>query len=109
MFFVKQKTAYAMRISDWSSYVCSSDLLAPRTKAPYDLLVRIGGVQLICLDPRVTEGAQMEGFQRLLCRFGKHSTDEVRGFLDRERSEGERVGLPQIGRASCRERVCQYV
>src|SRR3546814_1293346 len=26
-FFFKQKTAYAMRISDWSSYVCSSDLL----------------------------------------------------------------------------------
>src|SRR3546814_1076852 len=32
-FFVKQKTAYEMRISDWSSDVCSSDLycaIAPR-------------------------------------------------------------------------------
>src|SRR3546814_9753908 len=28
LFFVKQKTAYEMRISDWSSDVCSSDLLA---------------------------------------------------------------------------------
>src|SRR3546814_13259575 len=27
MFFFKQKTAYEMRISDWSSDVCSSDLL----------------------------------------------------------------------------------
>src|SRR3546814_11728373 len=27
-FFVKQKTAYEVRISDWSSDVCSSDLLA---------------------------------------------------------------------------------
>src|SRR3546814_5203111 len=27
-FFVNQKTAYEMRISDWSSDVCSSDLLA---------------------------------------------------------------------------------
>src|SRR3546814_12352510 len=27
MFFCKQKTAYDMRISDWSSDVCSSDLL----------------------------------------------------------------------------------
>src|SRR3546814_3012005 len=27
-FFVKQKTAYEMRISDWSSDVCSSDLTA---------------------------------------------------------------------------------
>src|SRR3546814_2624539 len=31
-FFFKQKTAYEMRISDWSSDVCSSDL--ERTKAP---------------------------------------------------------------------------
>src|SRR3546814_7343365 len=29
-FFFKQKTAYEMRISDWSSDVCSSDLLAIR-------------------------------------------------------------------------------
>src|SRR3546814_1158080 len=29
-FFFKQKTAYDMRISDWSSDVCSSDLLKPR-------------------------------------------------------------------------------
>src|SRR3546814_3126205 len=29
-FFFKQKTAYEMRISDWSSDVCSSDLLIGR-------------------------------------------------------------------------------
>src|SRR3546814_2607784 len=29
-FFFKQKTAYEMRISDWSSDVCSSDLPRPR-------------------------------------------------------------------------------
>src|SRR3546814_4189448 len=28
MFFFKQKTAYELRISDWSSDVCSSDLFA---------------------------------------------------------------------------------
>src|SRR3546814_13655822 len=28
VFFFKQKTAYEMRISDWSSDVCSSDLIA---------------------------------------------------------------------------------
>src|SRR3546814_7086793 len=37
VFFFKQKTAYEMRISDWSSDVCSSDLaaaaLAPGLKA----------------------------------------------------------------------------
>src|SRR3546814_18409966 len=30
VFFFKQKTAYEMRISDWSSDVCSSDLEIPR-------------------------------------------------------------------------------
>src|SRR3546814_6270476 len=30
-FFFKQKTAYEMRISDWSSDVCSSDLRASRS------------------------------------------------------------------------------
>src|SRR3546814_2674373 len=30
-FFFKQKTAYEMRISDWSSDVCSSDLHSPGT------------------------------------------------------------------------------
>src|SRR3546814_4528318 len=29
LFFFKQKTAYEMRISDWSSDVCSSDLIPP--------------------------------------------------------------------------------
>src|SRR3546814_2573901 len=32
-FFFKQKTAYEMRISDWSSDVCSSDLTARRRNA----------------------------------------------------------------------------
>src|SRR3546814_7874567 len=31
-FFFKQKTAYEMRISDWSSDVCSSDLKLPHRK-----------------------------------------------------------------------------
>src|SRR3546814_4657455 len=31
IFFFKQKTAYEVRISDWSSDVCSSDLCAPDT------------------------------------------------------------------------------
>src|SRR3546814_2504496 len=37
-FFFKQKTAYEMRISDWSSDVCSSDLLrAPGSRADHRL------------------------------------------------------------------------
>src|SRR3546814_6320412 len=38
-FFFKQKTAYEMRISDWSSDVCSSDLMEA---IPHELII-IGG------------------------------------------------------------------
>src|SRR3546814_10091405 len=34
VFFFKQKTAYEMRISDWSSDVCSSDLLGGVRRRP---------------------------------------------------------------------------
>src|SRR3546814_4986676 len=34
LFFFKQKTAYEMRISDWSSDVCSSDLIAGVVNPP---------------------------------------------------------------------------
>src|SRR3546814_10046936 len=43
VFFFKQKTAYEMRISDWSSNVCSSDLAlyekigGGRAELPYDI------------------------------------------------------------------------
>src|SRR3546814_16934658 len=48
-FFFKQKTAYEMRISDWSSDVCSSDLrqhvgIAPPRRAERRPLVVIEGV-----------------------------------------------------------------
>src|SRR3546814_15516175 len=33
--FFKQKTAYEMRISDWSSDVCSSDLFTPTRELPF--------------------------------------------------------------------------
>src|SRR3546814_3652868 len=33
VFFFKQKTAYEMRISDWSSDVCSSDLMGELLRA----------------------------------------------------------------------------
>src|SRR3546814_18671290 len=41
-FFFKQKTAYEMRISDWSSDVCSSDLPVPAFDLPGALPGRAG-------------------------------------------------------------------
>src|SRR3546814_3050005 len=93
-FFFKQKTAYEMRISDWSSDVCSSDL---------------------CRSPGLRHTRDVEVTRRII---------DIRGIVGRhvakrggrilrevELSTGvdEDLGIRQIGRASCRERVCQYV
>src|SRR3546814_9978958 len=48
IFFFKQKTAYEMRISDWSSDVCSSDLKIADSSA-----ARVGGLRR----SRVPEGS----------------------------------------------------
>src|SRR3546814_6059126 len=40
IFFFKQKTAYELRISDWSSDVCSSDLARPEADGTITLLGR---------------------------------------------------------------------
>src|SRR3546814_1881963 len=42
-FFFQQKTAYEMRISDWSSDVCSSDLGQPRQTRVYPGTAADGG------------------------------------------------------------------
>src|SRR3546814_8209915 len=46
LFFFKQKTAYEMRISDWSSDVCSSDLSVLA-------LFHNGGLMIGCIGPLV--------------------------------------------------------
>src|SRR3546814_10272511 len=87
IFVVKQKTAYEMRISDWSSDVCSSDLFvvgyyyqhAPSTPD----LVNVGSIQKV-----------FGGITTLNLGYSATGPFTVGG---------------QIGRASCRERVCQYV
>src|SRR3546814_1116391 len=93
LFFFKQKTAYEMRISDWSSDVCSSDLLvAAGPRADFEHRgALVGDVLGEQLDREIMFGG---GQRRLDCG----------NFLGRHR-----LHLGEIGRASCRERVCQYV
>src|SRR3546814_18007148 len=99
----KQKTAYELRISDWSSDVCSSDL--------FD--------EVVGLQDHVVE---FEEAERLLALQPQLHGVEAEHAVDREMPAVvaqevdilqlvEPVGLigHQIGRASCRERVCQYV
>src|SRR3546814_13384569 len=59
VFLFKQKTAYEMRISDWSSDVCSSDLArqegvdrARRLQVDVAELLRIGVPEIIDVDER---------------------------------------------------------
>src|SRR3546814_19859250 len=56
-FFFKQKTAYEMRISDWSSDVCSSDLIMDQQKIISQLEARAKRLGLsmssICKDAGV--------------------------------------------------------
>src|SRR3546814_3347583 len=64
-FFFKQKTAYEMRISDWSSDVCSSDLLHRQAGQVEhedaagilrrDIVVDVGVIAVLDLDPRSEE------------------------------------------------------
>src|SRR3546814_2996556 len=43
-FFFKQKTAYELRISDWSSDVCSSDLVSPYAVAAIAISLHMGAL-----------------------------------------------------------------
>src|SRR3546814_2458389 len=54
-FFFKQKTAYEMRISDWSSDVCSSDLIG------WAWLVRVAALAGFILASLVMHPAQGAG------------------------------------------------
>src|SRR3546814_1480906 len=47
-FFFKQKTAYEMRISDWSSDVCSSDLHIAELPFEFDARERLDGIMDGC-------------------------------------------------------------
>src|SRR3546814_12016496 len=85
-----------MRISDWSSDVCSSDLL------PF--VFRVHDAHGAA---RFTEAALVDRDHVIACVI--EALDETavrgRGFT----RAAVTVTLQQIGRASCRERVCQYV
>src|SRR3546814_6143368 len=59
--FVKQKTAYVMRISDWSSDVCSSDLLVAILFARFGCLGLVVERGLQCLPDRVGQLARRLG------------------------------------------------
>src|SRR3546814_19779685 len=96
-----------MRISDWSSDVCSSDLVA--APARDDDRRGIGAGTIAQRDREMRRVGEDDG--RLGHRLARRSAQNlVRALALRLLEFGGAVGLAhlEIGRASCRERVCQY-
>src|SRR3546814_4197229 len=94
-FFFKQKTAYEMRISDWSSDVCSSDLDKGMNSKMNAALVVQGNT-------KSTIAAYDDALLSQALLFA--SALQTAKVIEMPICESQK-----IGRASCRERVCQYV
>src|SRR3546814_19874268 len=113
-----------MRISDWSSDVCSSDLPPPLCRsresggnfATRGLHDRRTAARGVCLSEESWLSGRKRRTRNAKCR------QRYRGFESltllhflistHPRPSAESLGKPrisEIGRASCRERVCQYV
>src|SRR3546814_14057865 len=101
-FFFKQKTAYEMRISDWSSDVCSSDL---RAAAGLRHLLRRAARR--ALRPAPSGAGEAPGARRLrVDRRGQPDAgaapQEAAGILCLERSEERRVGKECVSKCISR-------
>src|SRR3546814_9241137 len=94
-FFFKQKTAYEMRISDWSSDVCSSDLLSIVPAASIGPGARLAGRLLAELRLPQT----LDNFESVAAR----SAPDGATFI---RSEERRVGKECV--STCRSRWSPY-
>src|SRR3546814_16332014 len=117
-----------MRISDWSSDVCSSDLLRKIADAESRAPVHrhVGDVVAIQGDPAVvgrneagddieagglSRAVGTEQADRLSALQGQSHTAQNRPLLEALAmlSTARPAVSVKIGRASCRARVCQYV
>src|SRR3546814_5023310 len=103
-FFFKQKTAYEMRISDWSSDVCSSDLQR-FDDAGGKRARRFDGD---ALGDRVARGRQVAAAHLAVHRGVELclNADELDIRLQRLRSEERRVGKECV--STCRSRWSPY-
>src|SRR3546814_17232087 len=106
-----------MRISDWSSDVCSSDLVrdisgngqaAVMAGRPIQVSATISALladprwkRLVDPDRIGVAGFSAGGYTSLLVVGAEPRFDRFLGYCERHPDE--------IGRASCRERVCPYV
>src|SRR3546814_14824731 len=105
-----------MRISDWSSDVCSSDLVS-RVKSPWSIYNKMqaeGKTFTQVMDVfglRIIVGTVADCYHALgvVHAVYKPLDGRFRDFIAIPKANGYQSLHTEIGRASCRERVCQYV
>src|SRR3546814_14603121 len=97
-----------MRISDWSSDVCSSDLVEFIPDARSLLVV----ADIHRRDIARVHIVERDGARRLQVEIESDLRPDINFALQARRADGRHElaqATRKIGRASCRERVCQYV
>src|SRR3546814_9782300 len=104
-FCFKQKTAYEMRISDWSSDVCSSDL-AGQPVGTHTLVLDLWGA-----DSQEQRQALRVLARKVRCKLEKDP--DAPEFVLTEPRLGYRLveageTAAELGRTSCRARGCPY-
>src|SRR3546814_14321420 len=120
IFFCKQKTAYEMRISDWGSDVCSSDLVDEEVEdivveeAVHPQLELSPGVGAVLHRPFIGAPHAMAVEVGVVAEADAHrhqseGNRESEKNDDDEYAQHEEGDLRKIGRASCRESVGKYV
>src|SRR3546814_3960971 len=107
--FFKQKTAYEMRISDWSSDVCSSDLIDRGAKLVSDdyTIVRRKGKMLLASPPENIAGKiEVRGIGLVEMTHVSDVPVALVVQLFDVRSEERRVGKECV--STCRSRWSPY-
>src|SRR3546814_1525509 len=96
-YFFKQKTAYEMRISDWSSDVCSSDLLAlPLSLSP--IMVAPASAQWVVYGPTNYAQNVLQAARAL-----QQVNNQITSLQNEaQRSEERRVGKECVGKGRSR-------
>src|SRR3546814_4564119 len=102
IFFFKQKTAYEMRISDWSSYVCSSDLPDHDTLSHFR---RRFGAQFAAIFVQVLQVAR----ENQLSRFGTVSLDGTKIHANASRHSALSYGHAQKIEAQLKAEVQEQI
>src|SRR3546814_15553699 len=103
-FFFKQKTAYELRISDWSSDVCSS------ISEPIDAVVDTTGAGDLFAAGFLHGQAQGHDLEKSLRLGAICAAEIISHYGARPQSDMKAlIADKKLGRASCGERGCQYV